>query len=76
VSTDQKFRRNFDKLTTEYVRDRLERLDQQIQDLANIARLEYLSEQRAWWEKQLVICQRREGYPLPAESLQVSEQSA
>jgi hypothetical protein len=75
VSTDQKFNRRFDKLTTDYVRTRLEFIDEQIQDPANGARLEYLLEQRSWWEKQLALCQRREGYPA-SYAMQQSEQSA
>jgi hypothetical protein len=61
VSTDQRFNRNFNKLTTEYVRARLQFLDEQIQDPANSRRLDYLYEQRAWWEAQLPFCYRREG---------------
>lgn len=61
MSTDPRFNRNFDKLTTEYVRARLEFLDEQIQDPANNRRLDYLFEQREWWEKELPYCYRREG---------------
>ena len=72
----ERFNRNFRGLTSDYVRNRLQRLDEMMADPENDLRIKYLSEQREWWEKQLVICQRREGYPLPAESLPVSEQSA
>jgi hypothetical protein len=61
VSTEQKFNRGFDKLTTEYVRDRLERLDEMMADPENGQRIRYLSEQREWWEGQLPYCYRREG---------------
>lgn len=61
VSTELKFNRNFDKLTTEYVRDRLERLDEMMADPENGQRIRYLSEQREWWEGQLPYCYRREG---------------
>jgi hypothetical protein len=61
VSTDPRFNRNFDKLTTEYVRDRLERLDEMLADPENGQRIKYLSEQREWWENQLPFCYRREG---------------
>ena len=61
VSTEQKFNRGFDKLTTEYVRERLERLDEMLEDPANGGRIQYLSEQREWWANQLPYCYRREG---------------
>ena len=61
VSTDQRFNRNFTALTTEYVRERLERLDEMMADPENDLRIKYLSEQREWWEDQLPFCYRREG---------------
>jgi hypothetical protein len=61
VSTDQRFNRNFKELTTEYVRERLQRLDEMMADPENDLRIKYLSEQREWWEAQLPFCYRREG---------------
>jgi hypothetical protein len=61
VSTDPKFNRNFSALTVDYVRTRLEFLDEQLADPENGNRIKYLSEQREWWEGQLPICYRREG---------------
>ena len=60
MSTDQRFNRNFKALTSEYVRDRLERLDEMLADPENSQRIKYLSEQREWWEGQLPYCYRRE----------------
>ena len=61
MSTDQRFNRNFNALTTEYVRDRLESIDEMLADPNNSSRLQYLSEQREWWEGQLPLCYKREG---------------
>lgn len=61
LSADPRFNRNFAALTTEYVRDRLERLDEMLADPENAPRIKYLSEQREWWESQLPYCYRREG---------------
>jgi len=61
VTTDPRFNRHFDKLTTEYCRARLERLDERIADPENARRLDYLFAQRQFWEKQLPHCYRREG---------------
>jgi hypothetical protein len=61
VSTETRFNRGFDKLTTEYVRERLQRLDEMLDDPKNGGRIQYLSEQREWWEGQLPFCYRKEG---------------
>lgn len=61
MSTDKRFDRGWRSLTSEYVRARLEALDEQMADPANARRLDYLSEQRAWWEGQLPYCYKREG---------------
>jgi hypothetical protein len=62
VSADQRFNRNFRALTSAYVLDRLQRLDEQIADPVNSRRLDYLYEQRDWWARQLVLCQKRESH--------------
>lgn len=61
MSTETKFDRGWRSLTTEYVRERLQRLDEQIGDPANERRLDYLFGQRTWWEGQLPFCYKREG---------------
>lgn len=61
MSTDPRFNRNFAALTTEYVRARLERLEEMLADPENGKRIQYLTEQRDWWEAQLPFCYRREG---------------
>jgi hypothetical protein len=61
LSTDSKFNRNFKALTSEYVRERLERLTEMLADPKNSGRTQYLTEQRDWWEAQLPFCYRREG---------------
>jgi len=61
LSKDPRFDRHFDKLTSDYCRERLEWIDQQISFARSASpRLNYLHEQRQWWEKQLPFCQRRE----------------
>jgi hypothetical protein len=61
VSTDTKFDRGWRSLTSEYIRSRLERLDEQIADPENGKRIAYLTEQRDWWSAQLPFAYRREG---------------
>ena len=60
VSTDQRFNRGFDKLTTAYCYARIEALDEMLMDPRNERRLDYLLEQKSWWESQLPYCYRRE----------------
>jgi hypothetical protein len=61
VSTDVRFDRGWRSLTSEYVRARLERLDEMLAEAESEGRIKYLSEQREWWSNQLPICYRREG---------------
>jgi hypothetical protein len=61
VSTDPKFDRHFDKLTSDYVLAKLEFIDAQLEDPKNSRRMTFLYEQRAFWESQLPRCQKREG---------------
>lgn len=61
MSTDPRFNRNFKALTSEYVRERLQRLDEMLADPQNANRIAYLEEQREWWSAQLPFCYRREG---------------
>jgi hypothetical protein len=61
MSTEQKFDRGWRSLTSEYVRDRLQRLDEMMADAESEGRIKYLSEQREWWESQLPYCYKREG---------------
>ncbi|MGA9803398.1 MAG: hypothetical protein WBQ46_09115 [Terriglobales bacterium] len=61
MSSDKRYDRGFRSLTSEYVRDRLERLDEMLADPANERRFDYLQEQREWWEGQLPFCYKREG---------------
>jgi hypothetical protein len=61
VSTDRKFDRGFRFLTTEFVRSRLEWIDEALADPRNEKRITYLTEQREWWNAQLPYCWRREG---------------
>ena len=61
LSTDAKFDRGFDNLTSEYCRERIDRLDEMISDPQNVKRIAYLQEQVDWWRGQLPFCYRREG---------------
>jgi hypothetical protein len=61
VSTDTKFDRGWRSLTSDYVRDRLQRLDEMLDDPKNGGRIQYLSEQHDWWSAQLPFAYRREG---------------
>jgi hypothetical protein len=61
LSTDTKFDRGWRSLTSEYIRSRLERLDEMLADPKNSHRTAYLEEQRDWWAAQLPFAYRREG---------------
>ena len=61
MSTDERFNRNFRALTSEYCRERIERLDEMLADPRNVHRTAYLQEQVDWWRGQLPFCYRREG---------------
>jgi hypothetical protein len=61
VSAEKKFDRGWRSLTTEYIRSRLESLDEQMADPKNSNRTAYLEEQRDWWSAQLPFAYRREG---------------
>jgi hypothetical protein len=61
MSTDPRFNRGFDKLTSDYCRERIDRLDEMIADPENSRRVAYLEEQVNWWRGQQVFCWRREG---------------
>lgn len=60
MNTDPKFDRHFRALTSEYVLARLQRIDEMIADETNGGRIQYLSEQRGWWERNLQLCRKRE----------------
>jgi hypothetical protein len=59
--SDHKFNRHFDKLTSEYCRERIDRLDEMLADPKNSHRVGYLQEQIDFWRGQLPFCYRREG---------------
>ena len=61
MSTDVRFDRGWRSLTSQYIRARMDRLDEQIADPVNSRRLDYLYEQKQWWEAQLPFAYRREG---------------
>jgi len=63
MSTD-KFDRGFNKLTTDYVLSRLEHIDELLACATNGNRIQYLEEQRAWWERELRVVRRRESAAL------------
>ena len=65
MSIDKRYDRGFDKLTADFVRARLESIDQQLNDPVNARRVEYWFQQREFWEKQLARCQQREGLSCP-----------
>ena len=65
MAKDEKFDRHFECLTVEIVRERLERLDEQIAETQDGLRLAHLREQRAWWSKQVEYAYRREGLLTP-----------
>ena len=60
MSSD-KYDRGWRSLTSEYIRSRMDRLDEMLADPKNSNRTEYLEEQRQWWEAQLPFAYRREG---------------
>jgi len=61
VSTDKQFDRGWRSLTSEYIRARMDRLDEMLADPKNSNRTAYLEEQMEWWEAQLPFAYRREG---------------
>ena len=61
MSTDKQFDRGWRSLTSEYIRARMDRLDEMLADPKNSNRTAYLEEQREWWEAQLPFAYRREG---------------
>jgi hypothetical protein len=61
MSTELKYKRGFDLLTTEICRQRIDSLDAMIADPTNVKRVAYLQEQVDWWRGQLVFCYKREG---------------
>jgi hypothetical protein len=61
MSTDVKFDRGWRSLTSEYIRERVDRLDEMLADPKNSNRTAYLEEQRDWWSAQLPFAYRREG---------------
>ncbi len=68
MSTDPKFDRGWRSLTTEYILGRLEHIDELLADETNGGRIQYLTEQREWWERNLRLCRKREaaqGYTRP-----------
>ena len=64
VSPDQRFNRHFDQLTADYILTRLEHIDELLAEATNANRITYLSEQRAWWERELRVVRRRESAAL------------
>ena len=60
MSTDPKFDRHWRALTPEYVLARLEHIDELMAETTDGGRIEYLTEQRSWWERNLEFCRKRE----------------